>query len=80
MVFKILNLGSTHASFYALAQNSKNLIEIKMFFNFFYFLLTSLDVKIKVGKIALTTAGGRNVDDQNVNRPKISERRNGLFS
>jgi hypothetical protein len=24
--------------------------------------------------------GGRNVDDQNVDRPKISERRNGLFS
>ncbi len=24
--------------------------------------------------------GGRNVDDQNVARPKISERRNGLFS
>jgi hypothetical protein len=26
------------------------------------------------------TGGGRNVDDQNVDRPKISERRNGLFS
>jgi hypothetical protein len=26
------------------------------------------------------TRGGRNVDDQNVDRPKISERRNGLFS
>jgi hypothetical protein len=25
-------------------------------------------------------AGGRNVDDQNVDRPKISERQNGLFS
>jgi hypothetical protein len=25
-------------------------------------------------------AGGRNVDDQNVDKPKISERRNGLFS
>ena len=24
--------------------------------------------------------GGRNVDDQNVDRPKISERQNGLFS
>ncbi len=24
--------------------------------------------------------GGRNVDDQNVDRPKISEQRNGLFS
>ena len=24
--------------------------------------------------------GGRNVDDQNVDKPKISERRNGLFS
>ena len=24
--------------------------------------------------------GGRNVDNQNVDRPKISERRNGLFS
>ncbi len=24
--------------------------------------------------------GGRNVNDQNVDRPKISERRNGLFS
>ena len=24
--------------------------------------------------------GGRNVDDQNVDRPRISERRNGLFS
>ncbi len=24
--------------------------------------------------------GGRNVDDQNVNRPKISERQKGLFS
>ena len=28
----------------------------------------------------LTSGGGRNVDDQNVDRPKISERRNGLFS
>ncbi len=28
----------------------------------------------------VVTAGGRNVDDQNVDRPKISERRNGLFS
>jgi hypothetical protein len=28
----------------------------------------------------VTLAGGRNVDDQNVDRPKISERRNGLFS
>ena len=28
----------------------------------------------------MATRGGRNVDDQNVNRPKISERRNGLFS
>jgi hypothetical protein len=27
-----------------------------------------------------TKGGGRNVDDQNVDRPKISERRNGLFS
>ena len=26
------------------------------------------------------TGGGRNVDDQNVDKPKISERRNGLFS
>ena len=26
------------------------------------------------------TGGGRNVDDQNVDRPKISERQNGLFS
>ncbi len=26
------------------------------------------------------SGGGRNVDDQNVDRPKISERRNGLFS
>jgi hypothetical protein len=29
---------------------------------------------------SLKPAGGRNVDDQNVDRPKISERRNGLFS
>ncbi len=28
----------------------------------------------------LFLGGGRNVDDQNVDRPKISERRNGLFS
>jgi hypothetical protein len=28
----------------------------------------------------IKTGGGRNVDDQNVDRPKISERRNGLFS
>jgi hypothetical protein len=27
-----------------------------------------------------TKGGGRNVDDQNVDRPKISERWNGLFS
>ena len=26
------------------------------------------------------SGGGWNVDDQNVDRPKISERRNGLFS
>jgi hypothetical protein len=30
--------------------------------------------------IVIQTGGGRNVDDQNVDRPKISERRNGLFS
>ncbi len=28
----------------------------------------------------ILTRGGRNVDDQNVDRPKISERQNGLFS
>ncbi len=28
----------------------------------------------------IAVGGGRNVDDQNVDRPKISERRNGLFS
>ena len=28
----------------------------------------------------ISLGGGRNVDDQNVDRPKISERRNGLFS
>ena len=28
----------------------------------------------------LRTGGGRNVEFQNVDRPKISERRNGLFS
>ena len=30
--------------------------------------------------VKVQKAGGRNVDDQNVDRPKISERRNGLFS
>jgi hypothetical protein len=30
--------------------------------------------------LVVKLAGGRNVDDQNVDRPKISERRNGLFS
>ncbi len=33
-----------------------------------------------VEKNVKRTGGGRNVDDQNVDRPKISERRNGLFS
>ncbi len=32
------------------------------------------------GKTFIFMAGGRNVDDQNVDRPKISECRNGLFS
>jgi hypothetical protein len=32
------------------------------------------------GRRTNLTGGGRNVDDQNVDRPKISERRNGLFS
>jgi hypothetical protein len=38
--------------------------------------------KFKVGKVITLhiLAGGRNVDDQNVDKPKISERRNGLFS
>jgi hypothetical protein len=31
-------------------------------------------------KLFILLGGGRNVDDQNVDRPKISERRNGLFS
>ncbi len=31
-------------------------------------------------KKCVYSAGGRNVDDHNVDRPKISERRNGLFS
>ncbi len=31
-------------------------------------------------KCKLLLGGGRNVDDQNVDRSKISERRNGLFS
>ena len=30
--------------------------------------------------LSVRSGGGRNVDDQNVDRPKISERRNGLFS
>jgi hypothetical protein len=30
--------------------------------------------------LRVNSGGGRNVDDQNVDRPKISERRNGLFS
>ena len=34
---------------------------------------------LKKWKVKLK-GGGRNVDDQNVDRPKISERRNGLFS
>ncbi len=31
-------------------------------------------------KLVKITGGGRNVEFQNVDRPKISERRNGLFS
>ena len=37
-------------------------------------------LKIVMKKILLAGGGGWNVDDQNVDRPKISERRNGLFS
>jgi hypothetical protein len=37
-------------------------------------------LSLQKGKEEKNKAGGRNVDDQNVNRPKISERRNGLFS
>ncbi len=38
-----------------------------------------LTIIITIHNVNLT-GGGRNVDDQNVDRPKISERRNGLFS
>ncbi len=40
------------------------------------FLLLTIGFYCLVEKLG----GGRNVDDQNVDRPKISERRNGLFS
>ena len=40
----------------------------------FFFVLAEILVEVKFW------GGGRNVDDQNVDRPKISERRNGLFS
>ena len=39
---------------------------------------------VQKSKVLIQTSklrgGGWNVDDQNVDRPKISERRNGLFS
>ena len=41
----------------------------------------SLRLRLKtINILYLYLGGGRNVDDQNVDRPKISERRNGLFS
>ena len=43
-----------------------------------YFLFLSLIITLSF--VVKSVAGGRNVDDQNVDRPKISERRNGLFS
>jgi hypothetical protein len=35
---------------------------------------------VNVAKYLNILAGGRNIDDQNIDRPKISERQNGLFS
>ncbi len=59
-------------------------------FCIFQFFLRNVNFKLGRVVISLSLAkrlntynergGGRNVDDQNVDRPKISERRNGLFS
>ncbi len=38
------------------------------------------DKKLIVAFRMFILGGGRNVDDQNVDRPKISERQNGLLS
>jgi hypothetical protein len=54
------------------------LVSSKLFF-FGFTELPKHPQEIKARKTK-KTGGGRNVYDQNVDRPKISERRNGLFS
>jgi hypothetical protein len=51
----------------------KNIIQSKL-------RLFSLKLQSTLVEYVIIEGGGRNVDDQNVDRPKISERRNGLFS
>jgi hypothetical protein len=50
-------------------------------------IFSSIILRFKIRNVKLNKnvckkkwGGGRNVDDQNVDKPKISERRNGLFS
>ncbi len=38
------------------------------------------EIQVRLLLLYLNTGGGRNVEFQNVDRPKISESRNGLFS
>jgi hypothetical protein len=54
----------------------------KMLSNSERFILQTFSTLFKFDQnlILIFWRGGRNVDDQNVDRPKISERRNGLFS
>jgi hypothetical protein len=71
-------------------ENSK--IEVGLAINISFFTLTSMNINevtfpwqqfphfFYVSDTLSTSGGGRNVDDQNVDRPKISERQNGLFS
>ena len=61
---------------------------IKLTIKLLFFLLRSIVLSIfcadklftKINIEPKFMGGGRNVDDQNVDKPKFSERRNGLFS
>ncbi len=68
---KFLRLNDCYRSRNIFNFSEKGLIEVVLFWNH--------DLKF-VNNYNKIMAGGRNVDDQNVDRPKISERRNGLFS
>jgi hypothetical protein len=58
------------------------LVVFTFYFNLIYFntLLKKMLIFGLISKKTTRLGGGWNVDDQNVDRAKISERRNGLFS